>query len=183
MAKTYIPIQTITTSNNTTTDITFSSIPSSTYDDLRIVIACSFVNTGLGGSNSLYIKMHPSSTAYFWSGLAAYPSSLSSYGANGSYPGFPIEIYGYQEGDCTSMAVVDIFNYWQTSSGIMRSICASAGGASGTGVSGGGSARAWISTGSLNETSAISSVTVSAANSSYPFKQNSYFTLYGIKGS
>ena len=168
MARTYEPIQTLTTANATTNSVTFSSIPQ-TYTDL--ILVCSV----LGATSSAWTVtgQYNSDTAanYSFTSMLGNGTTLSSSRSTGASN---FQVAGILGGLSTTnpvTGIVQIMNYSNTTTyktGLTRDQDAS-----GTVVQ----THLWRST------AAITSIKLYMTTSTYYFANNSNFTLYGIKAA
>lgn len=181
MAKTYEPISTVTATNNSTTILSFTGIPS-TYTELSVSGSFSFYNTGLGGSNRIAIRLNDDTTNsnYWTTAMRGQASGYTNAYVNGGYPGFYIESFGFDQADGTGSLYFDIMGYKENTWTAYRSGIYRSGGVIGTGVVGGFTPHA--AQGSLSYVGAsgiVNKISILAGSDSFPFKQNSTFTLYG----
>ena len=168
MAKTYEPIQVLTTTNATTNSVTFTSIPQ-TYTDL--VLVCSV----LGATSSAWTVtgQYNSDTAtnYSFTSLLGNGTSASS---SRSSSASNFQVAGILGGLSTTnpiTGIVQIMNYSNTTTyktGLTRDNDAS-------GVV--------LQTHLWRNTAAITSIRLFMTTATYYFANNSVFTLYGIKAA
>jgi hypothetical protein len=167
------------TGDGTSSTITFSSIPS-TYKHLQLRFICksTYTTADLGWGNAMTIQMNGTPTAGWGHFLYGDGSTALANSNNGvDY----IKIYGTQMSsvsgrtDMVSAGIIDIIDYASTTKA--KTFRAFAGCDANTGSTFYGPA---LTSGFLNLTTAISSLTLNAAFNN--FTTSTSFALYGIKG-
>ena len=148
------------------TSISFTSIPS-TYKHLQIranvIMPSTWIQLNFNSDTSSSYITHE----LRGNGSSAASYNLGIYETNGIWVGLSNSA-SYPVG-----MIVDVLDYASTSKNkTVRSLY---------GTDNNGSGQLSLISGAYFKTDAVTSITISADNSSYPFSENAHFALYGIK--
>lgn len=167
---TYTPIASQVLTNNTTVDIIFSNIPQ-TYTDLRLVFVGRTTQAGTASDCFFYISPYATDQSQVWtqgdgSTTSVGRAGLQNQNVLGSFPaaGQPTGMFG--------MAIIDIFNYTNTS--IYKTfIIQNASNRNGTGI-------VFNTIGTKRNTAAVTQIVLFPAQN---WAAGTRATLYGIKAA
>jgi len=173
----YDSIATVIVGSGGSSSISFTSIPS-TYTHLELrVIAQSAIGSGSGGGQYFMNFNSDTGTNYTRHDLVGDGTSASSAGfATGTYNYVPIQrgYYTASASNIFSGHIVSILDYTNTNKNkTVRNF---------GGFDANGSGEMYLSSSLWTNTSAITSISITAISSNL-FRQYSSFALYGIKGN